>query len=168
MVIGRPLLHRADRRQLSGVRPQPQPLRRHHPALETARNLYARTVLEPASERWFAQSFERAPASYDYTTVMAMPYLEDADAPARWLERLVDRVSRVPGGLESTVFEVQTRDWRGGAPLAPQVLARHLEILLDSGARHIAWYPDDFIAGQPPVALIRASVSLADHPAVAE
>lgn len=143
-------------------------LRRHHPALETARNLYARTVLEPASERWFAQSFERALASYDYTAVMAMPYLEDADAPARWLERLVDRVSRVPGGLERTVFEVQTRDWRGGAPLAPQVLARHLEILLDSGARHIAWYPDDFIAGQPPVALIRASVSLADHPAVAE
>jgi biofilm PGA synthesis lipoprotein PgaB len=143
-------------------------LRREQPALVTARNLYARAVIQPASERWFAQNLRMFLDHYDYTAVMAMPYLEQAANPERWLARLVERVARWPNALERTLFEVQTRDWRDGKPLDAATLTRHLNLLLDAGVRHIAWYPDDFVTGHPDLEVIRATVSLSDHPAVPE
>lgn len=141
-------------------------LRRHQPALETARNLYARPVLEPASEAWFAQHLAEFLQHYDYTALMAMPHLEGADRPLRWLRRLVRRVAEHPAGLERTVFELQTVDWRSGRPLTAAEFARKAETLLNAGARHVAWYPDDFVAGNPPLPVIRSTLSLADQPAV--
>jgi len=143
-------------------------LRRFQPELETARNLYARPVLEPRSEHWFAQNLRLFMDHYDYTAVMAMPWLEDARAPRRWLERLVDTVAARPDGLQRVVFELQTRDWETSRALPDRVMAEQLEVLLDAGVRHIAWYPDDFIANHPSLELLRATVSLADHPALLE
>lgn len=139
-------------------------LRRHHPALETARNLYARPVLEPESEAWFAQDLAEFLAHYDFTALMAMPHLEGAVHPRRWLARLARQVAAHPGGLERTIFELQTVDWRDRRRLAAGEFRRHADVLLDAGARHLAWYPDDFIAGHPPLWLVRATLSLADHP----
>jgi len=99
---------------------------------------------------------------------MAMPWLENARAPRRWLERLVDVVKARPRGFERVVFELQTRDWDTSRALPERVMSEQLEVLLDAGVRHIAWYPDDFIANHPSVELLRATVSLADHPAVVE
>ncbi|MEQ8484532.1 MAG: poly-beta-1,6-N-acetyl-D-glucosamine N-deacetylase PgaB [Pseudomonadales bacterium] len=141
-------------------------LRRHQPMLETARNLYARPVLDPASEAWFAQDLAEFLQHYDYTALMAMPHLEGADQPLRWLKTLVRRVAEYPGGLERTLFELQTVDWRSGRPLPAAEFARKAETLLNAGARHVAWYPDDFVAGNPPLPVIRSILSLADHPAV--
>lgn len=143
-------------------------LRRHQPALVTARNLYARPVTDPVSERWFAQNLNAFLTAYDYTAVMAMPYLEGAERPERWLDKLVNTISRHPQGLSRTVFEVQTVDWQTGEPLADAVLAEHLDLLFAAGVRHVAWYPDDFISGHPELAMLRSRVSLADHPALAE
>lgn len=148
--------------ELAGV------LRRHQPGLVTARNLYARPVTDPESERWFAQNLSAFLAAYDYTAVMAMPYLEGAERPKRWLTELVETISRHPHGLERTVFEVQTVDWRSGQRLADDVLAEHLDLLFSAGVRHVAWYPDDFITGHPELGLLRSRVSLSDHPALAE
>lgn len=143
-------------------------LRQYQPALATARNLYARVVMEPHSERWFAQDLGLFLEAYDYTAVMAMPFLEQARKPERWLEALVARIASHPNGLARTVLEVQTVDWRSGRPLTDATLARHLDLLLDAGVRHIAWYPDDFISGHPDRGMLRSRVSLSDHPALAE
>jgi biofilm PGA synthesis lipoprotein PgaB len=143
-------------------------LRRHRPSLRTARNLYARVVTEPESEQWFAQNLRLFLDRYDYTALMAMPYLEGVRDPEAWLAELVSRVAARPAGLARTIFEVQTVDWRQRRPLAPATLARHLDVLMDAGARHLAWYPEDFVADHPPLELIRSRLSLADHPALLE
>ncbi len=143
-------------------------LRRHQPALLTARNLYARPVVDPQAEAWFAQSLGAFQRSYDYTAVMAMPYLEQAEEPEAWLSDLVEKVRAIPGGMERTVFELQTVDWREGNPVRAATLANQMDLLLDRGVKHIAYYPDDFIQGYPPVPLVRSRLSVNYHPALEE
>ena len=120
------------------------------PALETARNLYARPVLEPQAEL----------AAYDYVALMAMPRMEqEADADA-WLGRLARRAADTPRGLDGTVFELQARDWRTGKPVADAELARQWTLLQRAGVRHLGYYPDDFLNNQPSLDVVRRAISV--------
>ncbi|WP_253819878.1 poly-beta-1,6-N-acetyl-D-glucosamine N-deacetylase PgaB [Variovorax paradoxus] len=130
------------------------------PALETARNLYARPVLEPQAEQWFAQNYEASLAAYDYVALMAMPRMEQkADADA-WLARLARRAADTPRGLDGTVFELQARDWRTGKPVADAELARQWTLLQRAGVRHLGYYPDDFLNNQPSLDVVRRAISV--------
>lgn len=130
------------------------------PALETARNLYARPVLEPQAEQWFAQNYEASLAAYDYVALMAMPRMEqEADADA-WLARLARRAADTPRGLDGTVFELQARDWRTGKPVADAELARQWTLLQRAGVRHLGYYPDDFLDNQPSLDVVRRAISV--------
>jgi len=130
------------------------------PALETARNLYARPVLEPQAEQWFAQNYEASLAAYDYVALMAMPRMEqEADADA-WLGRLARRAADTPRGLDGTVFELQARDWRTGKPVADAELARQWTLLQRAGVRHLGYYPDDFLNNQPSLDVVRRAISV--------
>ena len=135
-------------------------LRVWNPVLLTARNLYSRPLLEPASRGWLAQDYEQSLAAYDYTAVMAMPYMEEAGNPLDWLAQIARRVAATPLGLERTIFELQTRDWRNGKPVPDDQFARQWSLLRRMGARHMAYYPDDFVANQPSLASARAAVSI--------
>lgn len=130
------------------------------PALETARNLYARPVLEPQAEQWFAQNYEASLAAYDYVALMAMPRMEgEADADA-WLGRLARRVAGTPRGLDGTVFELQARDWRTGEPVPDAELTRQWTLLHRAGVRHLGYYPDDFLNDQPSLETVRRAISV--------
>jgi biofilm PGA synthesis lipoprotein PgaB len=130
------------------------------PALETARNLYARPVLEPQAEQWFAQNYEASLAAYDYVALMAMPRMEgEADADA-WLGRLARRVAGTPRGLDGTVFELQARDWRTGQPVPDAELTRQWTLLHRAGVRHLGYYPDDFLNDQPSLETVRRAISV--------
>jgi biofilm PGA synthesis lipoprotein PgaB len=128
--------------------------------LETARNLYARPVLDPAAEQWFAQSYEASLAAYDYVALMAMPRMEREDDANAWLARLARRVAGTPRGLDGTVFELQARDWRTGQPVADEELARQWELLHRMGVRHLGYYPDDFLNNQPSLEVVRRAISV--------
>lgn len=133
--------------------------------LKTARNLYARPVLEPASEAWFAQSLAASNAAYDYTGLMAMPQLDKVPATDAWFERLAAVVAAQPRGMERTVFELAAVDWRGGGkPIPASVLGARLRLLQARGARHLGYYPDNFVADQPALEAIRPYISAAEHP----
>ncbi|SMG00830.1 poly-beta-1,6-N-acetyl-D-glucosamine N-deacetylase PgaB [Burkholderia singularis] len=133
--------------------------------LKTARNLYARPVLEPRAEAWFAQSLPAFNAAYDYTALMAMPQLDGEPTADSWLRRLVDAVAAHPGGLERTLFELAAVDWRHGhQPVPAAALGARMRVLQEQGARHVGYYPDDFIRNQPPLEAIRPFVSSAEHP----
>lgn len=135
------------------------------PAVKTARNLFARPVLERASEAWFAQSLPRFLERYDYTAVMAMPYMEEAEDPDAWLKAIVQRVAEVPGGLDKTVFELQSVDWRrDNAPIPGSVLARQMRLLARAGARHYGYYPDNFFHNQPRAEDLMPVMSLRTYP----
>ncbi len=134
------------------------------PRLKTARNLYARVVSDADAQGWFAQSLTAFIDAYDYTALMAMPYLEQVEQPEPWLVSLVDAVSRVPYGLARTVFELQTRDWRSEQPVPTARLVKQAEILLHGGAQHLAYYPDDFLGGHPHLPQFLRAISASDYP----
>lgn len=137
---------------------------RHRPPVRTARNMYARVVLQPFSEDWFAQSLPLFLEAYDHTALMAMPWMEEAGNPDRWLMELADSVAAVPGGREGVVFELQSVDWRAPAPLDPRHLSRHMRMLQRRGFLNFGYYPDDFVRGHPDADRVRPAISVNHYP----
>nr|MBF0684090.1 poly-beta-1,6-N-acetyl-D-glucosamine N-deacetylase PgaB [Pseudomonas sp.] len=133
------------------------------PGVLTARNLYARPVMQPETGAWFSQSFPQSLQAYDYTVVMAMPYMEGADDPLQWLTELVRQVAAKPDGLARTIFELQARDWNTGQPVPDDTLARQWSLLHRLGAHHLAYYPDDFHKDQPSLAVARRAISVCEN-----
>lgn len=133
------------------------------PQISTARNIFAAPMLNPASEAWFAQNYDDFLAAYDWVVPMAMPLMEQVPAPQidGWLDQLVDAAASRPGGIDRTVFEIQTVDWRGGTakPVPDTRLSAWLRGLQLRGARNLAYYPDNFLTGHPDVKSMRASIS---------
>ncbi|MGY1424407.1 poly-beta-1,6-N-acetyl-D-glucosamine N-deacetylase PgaB [Lysobacter sp. A289] len=134
------------------------------PKLTTVRNLFAQPVLQPHSEAWFAQNLEAFNRAYDYTALMAMPWMEGSTRPQAWMDRLVERVAQSPDGMSHTVFELQTVDWRTRQPVPAVQLKAQARRLLAQGARHIAWYPDNFIDDVPPLDDAREAISARSYP----
>lgn len=135
------------------------------PKLITVRNLFAGPVLQPKSEAWFAQDLAAFNNAYDYTAVMAMPWMENSRDPQRWIDQLVAKVKASPRGLSRTIFELQTVDWRDNSkPIPAAQLKRIVHRLQADGARHLAWYPDDFIADRPSTADAREILSARGFP----
>ncbi|QDH70403.1 poly-beta-1,6-N-acetyl-D-glucosamine N-deacetylase PgaB [Marilutibacter alkalisoli] len=134
------------------------------PKLQTVRNLFAAPVLQPESEAWFAQRLDAFNAAYDYTAVMAMPWMEGSARPQAWLDRLVKEVWRHPGAPERTVFELQTVDWNTGRPIPADLLKAQVRRLQAQGVRHLAWYPDNFIDDVPPMSDAREAISARSFP----
>lgn len=141
------------------------------PQIQTARNLYAQPMINPDSEAWFAQNLDDFLENYDWTAPMAMPFMEGvsmADS-GQWLANLVDIVRERPGALDKTVFEIQARDWaqtefndEGHIPAS--VMSSWLRQLQMHGARHLGYYPDDFVTNQPRIEVIRPAISNAWYP----
>jgi len=135
-------------------------VRLYRPRIKTARNMYASVILNPEAETWFAQSMEVFLKHYDYTAVMAMPYMEKAKNPDAWLKELVARVAMIPGALGKTVFELQSVDWRNGKPIDGATLSHQMRLLQYNGVINFGYYPDDFIQGRPALETIRPVISL--------
>jgi poly-beta-1,6-N-acetyl-D-glucosamine N-deacetylase len=138
---------------------------------KTARNIYARPVLDPSSEAWFAQSFDRFLEAYDYTAIMAMPLMEEVppkDAEA-WLKRMVAVVATRPLGLRRTIFELQAVDWRKhqdepDRKIPTATLGREMRLLSEIGAVNFGYYPDDFVEDHPAAARLHRDFSLQFYP----
>ena len=124
--------------------------REEQPGLRTARNLYAQVVLNPRAEEWYSQSFESSLAHYDYTAIMAMPYMEQADDPVAFLRRIVDRIHERPGAIDRTVVELQTVNWRkNDEPLPGTEFADTVRMLYGWGVKNVAYYPDNLFNNNP-------------------
>jgi biofilm PGA synthesis lipoprotein PgaB len=142
------------------------------PQVRTARNIFAGPILNPESEKWFAQNLDDFLAAYDWTAPMAMPLMEDV-APGQadaWLDKLVDAVAARPGALRKTVFELQARDWRSMPDQADAehidsaLLAHWMKRLQLRGAPSFGYYSDDFTQNQPRLQIIRPAFSTAWYP----
>lgn len=130
-------------------------VRYFRPDVKTARNLYANVVLTPESSEWFAQSLPDFLVNYDYTALMAMPFMEEAEEPMIWLETLIDKVSEHSLGLKKTVFELQSVDWRTQQKIPASVLADQMRLLQRMNALNYGYYPDDFHKNHPPMSLLK-------------
>jgi len=137
-------------------------VRRYHPGLKTARNLFASALLDEQSLHYLAQDFDQYLETYDYTALMAMPGLEAAEDEHRFYKQLVAAVRDRKDGFERTIFELQTVNWRQSTPIDSQHLRQTMRWLQSLGVRHLGYYPDDFIGGHPNFEDLRYGMSLAD------
>ena len=81
-----------------------------------------------------AQSLPAFVKHYDYTAIMAMPYMENEAAidslqAAEWLKGLVTTVQNSGLPSEKIVFELQTVNWRSERPLPAGEITNWLHIL---------------------------------------
>ncbi|MBC7751474.1 MAG: poly-beta-1,6-N-acetyl-D-glucosamine N-deacetylase PgaB [Candidatus Saccharibacteria bacterium] len=125
------------------------------PNLLTARNLYAQVVLNPQSEVWYAQSLDNSLANYDFTAIMAMPYMEKAKDPKAFMQQMIEKVKQHPNAMRKVVFELQTVDWRTDKKIPSTELAETIKSLYAAGVQHVAYYPDDSIQDHPDAAILR-------------
>jgi len=139
-------------------------VREYQPYLKTARNIYAEAILNPESEEWYAQSLPNFLQNYDYTAIMAMPFMENARNPTQWLKKLIAEVAKQPQALNKSVFELQARDWRDSSPVSSKVLAKQMKLLQHQGVRNFGYYPDDFLNDSPKFKVIRPVFSIQDFP----
>jgi len=126
-------------------------VRQYQPYLMTARNLYAQVALNPYAENWYAQSLEESLKRYDFTAIMAMPYMEQVDNSEKFYTDIMDRVKQYPNGIKKTVMELQAINWRNDQKIPSEEMAATIKSLYQQGAMHIAYYPDDPIKQHPDV-----------------
>ena len=86
--------------------------------------------------------------------------MEGAPDAQKWLAELMRKVQAVPGALNKTVFELQSRDWKTGEPIPAKILAAQLRQLHLAGARNFGYYPDDFHQNMPEEAIIKPAISV--------
>ncbi|UUT12946.1 poly-beta-1,6-N-acetyl-D-glucosamine N-deacetylase PgaB [Pseudomonas zeae] len=133
------------------------------PQVLTARNIFAEPMLNPGSEAWYAQNLDDFLQTYDWTAPMAMPLMEKQTQAESgpWLETLVQTVSKRPGALNRTVFELQARDWtkKDQADIDGAHLADWMGRLKRQGATSFGYYPDNFLYNLPDLKTVRPALS---------
>ncbi|MGJ8757082.1 poly-beta-1,6-N-acetyl-D-glucosamine N-deacetylase PgaB [Acinetobacter sp. HC8-3S] len=135
-------------------------VRQYQPYLLTARNLYAQVALNPYAENWYAQSLEQSLNRYDFTAIMAMPYMEQSKNPNQFYTDILNRVKKYPNGIKKTVMELQAINWRNDQKVPSEEMAETIKFLYLQGAMHVAYYPDDPIKGHPDVEIMRKAFAL--------
>lgn len=132
-----------------------QKARYYQPFLLTARNLYAQVALSAYSENWYAQSLEQSIQKYDFTAIMAMPYMEQAPDADKFYKDLVKRVKQQPNGIKKTIFELQAVNWRNNQKIPTSEMTQTIASLYQQGVMHVGYYPDDPIEEHPNTAEMR-------------
>ncbi|HHD56513.1 MAG TPA: poly-beta-1,6-N-acetyl-D-glucosamine N-deacetylase PgaB, partial [Desulfobulbaceae bacterium] len=130
-------------------------VRKYHPHIRSGRNLYARPILQPKSEQWFAQSLPLFLQAYDYTFVLAMPCMEKVEDTNSWLATLADRAMAWTVNPSSLVFELQTVDWRRRQKIHTAEIVAQVKLLQRHGIKSFAYYPDDFLRNHPDADRLR-------------
>lgn len=108
------------------------------------RNIYSDAVINPESETWLAQNYRAFLDNYDYTVIMAYPYLEQRPLiPSRWMNRVIERAKKYAGGknLDKIIIKIQTFDWTKNKWLPSREITRYLRQIENSGLQHNAIYP---------------------------
>jgi biofilm PGA synthesis lipoprotein PgaB len=137
-----------------------QIIRDAHPGVKTARNLYAQVALNEYAEEWYGQGLSESIKRYDYTAIMAMPYMEQADNIIDFYDKIVERVKQEECGMERTVMELQTVNWRkNDEPISSRELYDTISHLYGVGVHHMAYYPDSVFKNIPDADTIKKALS---------
>ena len=131
-------------------------VREYRPTAKTVRNLFAPAALDAArGNEQFAQDYAAFLTHYDYVALMD---------PRRFYEHLAAAALRLDPDASRTIFELQAVDWRDGRPIPARELKDTLRMLQSLGIRNLAYYPDDYVRGQPDLEELRQGLSVATFP----
>ncbi len=126
-------------------------VRVYRPQTMVARNIYAAAILDPKGPEWLCQDFNDYLNLYDYTIIMAYPYMEKAEDPAEWLQGLARTALSQPGAKNKVVFKLQTYDWSKKKWLSARELENHVRALKASGATLFSYYPLNIFSNKDPL-----------------
>lgn len=127
--------------------------------ISLARNYYAQVALNPNSEEWFAQSIANGLDYFDWVVLMAMPYMENAANPAKWLNNLVEKTRIYPKASKKIVYEFQAKDWNTGKPISTKELIGWMRSMRVKGIFNYGYYPDDQFTNHPNIELLKQELS---------
>ncbi|GBG57843.1 hypothetical protein SPFL3102_01563 [Sporomusaceae bacterium FL31] len=116
-------------------------VRKIRPRVKVARNLYPLVVTDPKASAWLGQKYDDYLNLYNYTVIMAYPYMEQAADPKAWLTQLAEQAMTKPGAREKTIFKLQSYDWSKKRWLAGKTLSEQAQTLKSNGVIHLAYYP---------------------------
>jgi poly-beta-1,6-N-acetyl-D-glucosamine N-deacetylase len=131
---------------------------------KTARNIYASVITDDGASKWFAQDLAAFTKAYDYTAIMAMPYMESEtsitqEQANQWLAHLADTVlSEVDSS--KVVFELQAFNWRTQQPISDTQMVQWMRMLDGKGMHNFGYYPDNFLKNQPKADAVHPVFSL--------
>ncbi|MCX7781807.1 MAG: poly-beta-1,6-N-acetyl-D-glucosamine N-deacetylase PgaB [Negativicutes bacterium] len=111
------------------------------PLAKTARNIYSAAVLDPGAVSWLAQDFSDYLATYDYTVIMAYPYLDRAKQPREYLRGLATAALSHADSNPKVIFKLQSYDWSTKTWIPVKDLAEQVSTLKSLGAANIGYYP---------------------------
>ena len=134
-------------------------IRQEQPGIFSVRNIFASPVLHPESEMWFAQSLPVFLQAYDYTALMAMPFMEKSNDTQGWLKQLSWAALAHEKNNNRIIFELQTKNWETRKPVPSDVLRQQIILLFQMGGTSFAYYPDDFYKNLPPAEMINSCFS---------
>jgi biofilm PGA synthesis lipoprotein PgaB len=121
----------------------------YRPYLRVARNIYPTLLTQPASQEWLAQNFQDYLLNYDYTVIMAYPYLEKQyDHPLAWLADLASKALRDKQNANKVIFKLQAYDWNKNRWLTAKELRQQQDVLKAKGAIHFAYYPENVFGSE--------------------
>jgi biofilm PGA synthesis lipoprotein PgaB len=127
--------------------------------ISLARNYYAEVALNPNSEEWFAQSIVNGLDHFDWVALMAMPYMEKAANPTKWLNNLVEKTQIYPKASKKLVYEFQAKDWNTGKPIPTKELIGWMRSMRIKGIFNYGYYPDDQFTNHPNIELLKQELS---------
>ena len=127
--------------------------------LRLSRNYYAEVALNPASEEWFAQSIPNGITNFDWVALMAMPYMEKASNPTKWLNELINKTEEHPGAKQKVIYELQAKNWDTRQAIPSKELSNWMRMLRAKGALNFGYYPDDPFTNQPNIDIIKRELS---------
>ena len=110
------------------------------PGAVVMRDAYAGAVLDKDAAAWLGQDYDDYLNRYDYTVVMAYPYMDgepDADA---YLRRVAKAVKK-HGGVDRTIVKIQAYDWSDDTWVDQGTFTHQLRLLRSAGIRHLGTYP---------------------------
>ncbi|WP_018625014.1 poly-beta-1,6-N-acetyl-D-glucosamine N-deacetylase PgaB [Kangiella aquimarina] len=138
-------------------------VRHHNGETITARNIYAQPIINSLAKRWFAQDLKLFAETYDFSAVMAMPFMEQAADPQAWFMNLLMHIDKQVN-KDKVVIELQAYDWLNQKPVPNVVLLEQVKQAILEGFINIAYYPDDFINNHPELEQIIKGVSINTFP----
>lgn len=114
-----------------------------HPHAVIMRDIYAGALLYPDAENWLGQSYADYLSKYDYTVVMAYPFMDKEEKPYEYLQRIAQAVKDKQGAAK-TLIKIQTYDWDNHRWLDNQTFTRQMHTLKAAGMKNLGFYPLGF------------------------
>lgn len=122
-------------------------VRQYRSNCPSARNIYAEAVINPKSFEWYAQDFQTYLKTYNYTVIMAYPYMEKkSDRAVAWLQELADAALKDKTNNSKVMFKLQNYDWSKNRWVPRAELSQQIRALLAKGVLHVGYYPENLFS----------------------